>query len=152
MEYCLGGSGRIYTCKKHSHRRGTPEHTHAGRKTRLQSRNHGSCKFRSTSAFYVLPHPATLSARSLPISQSVTITGDGSFICFSSSAAHIAKAMRLCVILDATWLLQQVIRIHRFPLMSLSSSPRPLVHSLHRLHNRFFLPSILLCTINKYSH
>lgn len=69
----------------------------------------------------------------------------------------IAKAMRLRVLLDATWLCQQGIRIHRFPLSCLSSSLVHslyciLVHWLHRLHNRFSPLSIPLCTIHIYSH
>ncbi len=91
----------------------------------FQSRNHSSWKFRVQ----------------LPILQSatITITADGSFTC-SYPRPPIARAMRLRVLLDATWLLQQGIRIHRFPLSCLSSSPRPLVQSSHRLHNRFSSP------------
>ncbi len=66
----------------------------------------------------------SLHFRSRDLSQSRLTDGLPSF----HPRPPIASQMGYVSFRGATWLLQQGIRIHRIPLSSLSSSPRPLVH------------------------
>lgn len=127
------------------------------RKPRLQSRL-GRFQLTSSPAItaheslvqFPIPYSATISARasiiSLSILQSVTITTDGSFSCPLSSAAY-RKGSGATSSLGRNVASSARHKYHRFPLSCLSSPPRPLVNSLHRLHNRIFPPSVSSCTI-----
>ena len=124
--------------------------------------DHGSGRIHLTSNPAITAHGSYVS---LSISQFETITAHGSrHLTFNLAICHnhgwrkfhptsiSGRPMRLRLISGATCLIQQGIRIHRFPPLILSSSPRPLVYSSHRSHNRFFPPAVPLCITNIYSH
>ena len=103
----------------------------------LQSRNYGSEKSPAITAY----HGIELSS-DIPISQSATIPARGSLMSLPSSNLSQSRLTVISPILhpwlliagkEATWLLQQGIRIHGFPLMSLiiNSSRRPIASFTH---------------------